>query len=149
MFKTVLLELRDWQSCWWNDQYQSPLSICFWQETSAFFTWVWWIKMDKIFIILLFCSILGKVANNPDCFVEGECTRSSLIDITNQDTINYCLNHCQKTEGCSWFTFDSDDYVCETLRNCVQLTSSYCSNCISGERNCDPRFCNSPGLCMV
>ena len=54
-------------------------------------------------------------------------------NVTSQEI---CLEICQETEGCKWFTYASSYYGCQLMADCETLDES-CKECLSGEVTCD------------
>ncbi len=48
-----------------------------------------------------------------------------------------CLDFCQSNSDCEFFTFYGVDHSCLNLVNCVNFASDTCSECYSGDRNCE------------
>ncbi len=78
---------------------------------------------------MLFISLLDL-----QCWVQGSC-QGILVDDTASDSGNDCLEICQDTENCSWFTYDSVEGDCILLEDCQQLDTT-CVTCSSGQRSC-------------
>ena len=71
----------------------------------------------------------------PQCFVAGECRRSSFIRESVTLGENSCLHFCQQVTGCQWFTYDPNDSVCMTFSDCNELVIQDCPHCLSGQVN--------------
>eukprot|EP00095_Tigriopus_kingsejongensis_P004225 maker-scaffold74_size411160-snap-gene-3.17 protein:Tk04225 transcript:maker-scaffold74_size411160-snap-gene-3.17-mRNA-1 annotation:"type iv pilus-associated protein" len=83
------------------------------------------------------------------CFVDGECLDSMLIDVEPTNTSSMCLHHCQNTRGCEWFTWYKDTSLCASLSVCLRLNGTYCGdNCVSGEVECPEFYCGVKGKCL-
>ncbi len=68
------------------------------------------------------------------CWVQGEC--KGIVDFfEEQATTNDCLQLCNSTLGCRWFTFYSPSSNCLLYQTCLSINES-CGDCISGERRC-------------
>ncbi len=74
------------------------------------------------------------IPKNPVCFVEGEC--QGIFDVIKiAVSAEECLQFCNSTFGCRWFTFYSAALECILLKSCSTIDES-CQECISGERRC-------------
>eukprot|EP00095_Tigriopus_kingsejongensis_P006522 maker-scaffold172_size289735-snap-gene-1.33 protein:Tk06522 transcript:maker-scaffold172_size289735-snap-gene-1.33-mRNA-1 annotation:"similar to H28G03.4" len=83
------------------------------------------------------------------CFVPGECLDSQILDTVSTNSSRTCLHHCQKIQGCEWFTFYADSKICTSLSGCLDLSPKKCpGNCISGENECPEFQCGLQGRCF-
>ncbi len=77
---------------------------------------------------------LNLTTGEPICWAEGECM--GIVDFFDeQATANDCLQLCNSTLGCRWFTFYSPSSECLLYQTCLSIDAS-CKDCISGERRC-------------
>ncbi len=81
-------------------------------------------------------GFITATENETQCFVKGECKHSTLIDESMTLGENSCLHFCQKTPGCRWFTYHPENSFCAALTECVELSTTDCSNCLSGQTEC-------------
>ena len=104
-----------------------------------------------VFVILTALAFgLAVTAKEPQCYVEGECLDSQLVNLTLQDNYNQCLKDCQHNTECQWFTFEGSQNSCLLFSNCNTLSDSTCQYCYSGEKTCQPKLdCNLNGICQV
>ena len=104
-----------------------------------------------IFVILTALAFgLAVTAKEPQCYVEGECLDSQLVNLTLQDNYNGCLNDCKDNMDCQWFTFKGSGNVCLLLSDCITVSTENCQDCYSGEKTCQPKLdCNRNGICQV
>ena len=70
------------------------------------------------------------------CYVQGEC-QGELAGFNKADDVNECLDACQTTANCTWFSYNQFSSLCFQLRTCDQLDSS-AYGYISGEVTCPP-----------
>ena len=102
-----------------------------------------------LFLVLVLqgCLVMG---NSRQCFVQGECTNSDLLEIVGTANQYKCLKECQANQRCSWFTFDQDTGGCRLLMNCILLDNTSCPQCVSGETTCSVPFpfCWFQGKCL-
>ncbi len=70
------------------------------------------------------------------CWVQGSC-QGILIDNIAAENDNNCLEVCQETDNCLWFTYNRLDGACLLLEDCQQLDMS-CDTCVSGQSVCAP-----------
>ncbi len=68
--------------------------------------------------------------------MQGNC-QGILIDDVIAENGNNCLEVCQETDNCLWFSYNSLDTACYLLEDCQQLDTS-CDTCISGQSVCAP-----------
>ena len=74
------------------------------------------------------------VPEDPVCFVEGEC--QGIVDIIKTSaSAEECLQLCDSTFGCRWFTFYSTGSECILFKSCSTIDAT-CEACVSGERRC-------------
>ena len=102
-----------------------------------------------LFSLLIGFAGITKALKEPQCFVDGTCIHSQLIDLTSQDNYNDCLENCTANDVCQWFTFDYSANLCFLFVNCLALSNENCANCVSGERTCQPMECDLTGICQV
>ncbi len=76
------------------------------------------------------------IRDEPVCFVVGDCN-GQYIDTYYSPSAEDCLERCNSTDKCEWFTFDTISVVpsCFLLSDCQYIDPS-CNTCISGERRC-------------
>ncbi len=75
--------------------------------------------------------------NDLQCFISGECSNGQELNILPSKDELQCLESCQQTANCTWFSFYPDSSTCNLLSSCATIEDTNCSNCISGERECD------------
>eukprot|EP00095_Tigriopus_kingsejongensis_P006519 maker-scaffold172_size289735-snap-gene-1.29 protein:Tk06519 transcript:maker-scaffold172_size289735-snap-gene-1.29-mRNA-1 annotation:"pan domain-containing protein" len=81
--------------------------------------------------------------------LRGECLDSQILDTVITNSSRTCLHHCQKIQGCEWFTFYADSKICTSLSGCLDLSPKKCpGNCISGENECPEFQCGLQGRCF-
>ena len=69
------------------------------------------------------------------CFFLGSCIGVCLlVEVT--PTAQECLQLCNSTLGCRWFTYYQSVSECVLFRNCPTVDNNSCEDCISGERRC-------------
>ena len=74
------------------------------------------------------------VPGPPVCWLQGEC--SGIVEHTEPAlTSGDCLQICNSTIGCRWWTFDSTVNECVLFKSCPKVDES-CRDCVSGERRC-------------
>ena len=74
------------------------------------------------------------VPGPPACWLQGEC--SGIVEHTEPAlTSSDCLQICNSTIGCRWWTFDSTVNECVLFKSCPKVDES-CRDCVSGERRC-------------
>jgi len=98
-------------------------------------------------VFLTFIQGALSLAKSADigCFVNGECQESISIGVSEESTPESCLNTCKSTANCEFFTHYQDDNICLLLLDCVNLSDSDCTDCISGDVTCEELVCNEPG----
>ena len=70
----------------------------------------------------------------PACWLQGECSGIADHAVPSQSSMD-CLQICNTTIGCRWWTFDSTVNECVLFKTCVEIDES-CKDCVSGERRC-------------
>ena len=83
----------------------------------------------------LLVAAIARAQYHIDCFVEGQCTNSLLLDYTSKDSAQECLEFCQSTLTCKAFTFYSGSQSCLVFEYCWEFEYS-CDNCRSGHSAC-------------
>ena len=82
-----------------------------------------------------------------ECWTEGACFQSVMIDETAAESPAKCENECINTPDCSWFTFYGEFGLCSLLTECVKLTPEV-PNAISGQSKCNGEpECGLQGRC--
>lgn len=79
------------------------------------------------------------------CLVPGECQQSLYIGIAVASNPAECLDFCQETPDCNYFTHYSDEGGCFAWSYCQQFSSDACTDCVSGDAIC--RVCSEQGRC--
>jgi hypothetical protein len=74
------------------------------------------------------------IPNEKACSIKGNCN-GKIIHSEEIQTEKSCLQLCDSTRGCRWFTFYTLVPVCVLFENCPSIDES-CEDCISGERRC-------------
>jgi hypothetical protein len=74
------------------------------------------------------------IPNEKVCSIQGSCNGIKMHSEEMQ-TAKDCLQLCDATPGCRWFTFYTLVPVCVLFENCPSIDES-CEDCISGERRC-------------
>ncbi len=63
---------------------------------------------------------------------------SLLVDMFHDvDDAQNCLEMCQQSGDCEYFTFYEEDHSCLTFVNCLTFSTNSCTNCFSGESSCE------------
>ena len=105
------------------------------------------IKRDRIYLKMNFFLLLNSFlfagflnsgnCNKLQCFIPGECTNSQEINILPSLDEFQCLEICQQDANCTWFSFFPDSNFCQMFSSCGSIEDTFCSNCISGQRECE------------
>jgi hypothetical protein len=74
------------------------------------------------------------IPNEKACSIQRSCNGIKMHSEEMQ-TEKECLQVCDSTGGCPWFTFYTLIPVCILFENCPSIDES-CEDCISGERRC-------------
>ncbi len=53
------------------------------------------------------------------------------------EDVDACLELCKVEKDCEYFTFFEVDNSCLMLANCVTFSTDTCTDCYSGDRNCE------------
>ena len=74
------------------------------------------------------------IPDEPTCFVNGKC--DGIVHHTQPSaSAEDCLQLCNSTVTCRWFTFEATGSECILLTSCPTIDES-CETCTSGERRC-------------
>ena len=79
--------------------------------------------------------------------MNGECTGSTFIKVTKEADAAACLNFCKGQPGCQYFTFYENEGGCFSFLSCTNLSTEGCTDCISGDVECEDQQCDLQGLC--
>jgi hypothetical protein len=81
----------------------------------------------------------GAKGDEPDCFVQGECLSSAIVNQFEVPSIAECLSACQNSIGCKFFNYYAVGQLnaCDALANCEQFSQDTCVNCNVGRRDCN------------
>ncbi len=83
------------------------------------------------------------------CGKAGLCVGESLGAFEGVDDKSTCVETCQETDGCEFYTFDaSSDPFCFVYSTCPVVDDS-CASCTSGEDECPRVICRAPGECAT
>lgn len=91
--------------------------------------------MFLAFITFLFLATLSK----------GLCLGTTLTSSSQVDKAG-CVELCQVTTGCEYYSYDNSDGYCGIYSNCP-IVDPTCLTCTSGENECPPVLCSVPGGC--
>ena len=58
-----------------------------------------------------------------------------------------CINICNQTADCNWFTEYYPDNLCGLFSSMEEILTDHCPTCISGHKWCTTEGCNMPGMC--
>ena len=75
--------------------------------------------------------------------------RSLYIDETLTPDAQGCLERCQMTLGCNFFTHFGNDKNCVMFDNCVEFETDTCEDCLSGNFTCPDLTCGSRGNWVI
>lgn len=93
--------------------------------------------MNLTFFVLLFLPLFHSPppvsAQSIGCSVAGECAHSNVVGIVSTDSNYFCLESCQNTTACNFYTLYSSDEVCVLTSDCGSFETGTCLNCVSGE----------------
>ena len=99
-------------------------------------------SITVFFVLSLTLRCYAQGGDDIECFSEGQCTFSFLIEETETDDVNACLRRCRDAvEGCAYFTYYEEDSVCLSLAECNQFDEASCENCYGGSANCTELQC--------
>ncbi len=68
------------------------------------------------------------------------------LHTTESGTKSECVDLCQNTDGCEFYTYDHKDSFCSAYSNCPILDQD-CTTCTSGENECPLLLCSVTGGC--
>ena len=97
--------------------------------------------------MLLLTSTVGVImgAEDAQCDLPGFCD-GVFIDATFAEDKAACIGFCRMTQGCSWYSLDTNTKVCTALEDCPTLDESQ-TNTTSGNKDCSDLRCNETGKC--
>ena len=85
---------------------------------------------------------LGSLALAQECFIQGRCINSHLIQLTDAGSATDCLQDCKDFQGCQWYSFNQrSQTTCELFSDCNEITTNDCDHCQTGQVSCDLSFC--------
>ncbi len=94
-----------------------------------------WMEVDQSKVIFIQSVVRPDYPSFTNIlFFQGNCVG---IDFLTEKipTAQDCLQLCNSTSGCRWFTFYQSVSECILFRNCPTIDES-CEDCVSGERQC-------------
>ncbi len=94
----------------------------------------WWLMVKQLSSLMYSTGEQSCTPPEAVCFVAGEC-EGILIETVASTSADQCLQLCNSTASCRWFTFQSEAAKCILFQSCDALDDS-CSACVSGERRC-------------
>ncbi|TRY70202.1 hypothetical protein TCAL_09641 [Tigriopus californicus] len=106
--------------------------------------------MEQLLTLILIVGtvFVGLSHGELQCFIPGECLDSLIVDISPSNNSRECLQKCQNTRGCEWFTYYNQTKLCASLTTCLNLNATHCTDCISGEDECPEFICGAQGSCL-
>ena len=89
------------------------------------------------------------LATGQTCFAAGECREGQHVEGDPAADELQCLENCQRSPDCHWFTFFPQLGYCQLLSDCPVLDNEFCSDCLSGQSSCSAPepVCFVPGEC--
>ena len=84
-----------------------------------------------------FLIIFAIGSDSLTCYEEGQC-QGTLLNAQVKHTYNECLDFCQNTSECQWFTFFDDTENCILQLDCPFIDKS-CQFCHVGQTSCPER----------
>ena len=100
-----------------------------------------------LFLLLTFWTSPALGQTSIGCNMDGECKGSLYMDVSSQETVGDCLEQCQATIGCQYWTYYRESKGCLGFVNCDHLTAEDCTDCVSGDKGCEPYQCDIQGRC--
>ena len=83
-------------------------------------------------LLLLLVPVLVHTRDTEiGCLVLGQCHDNYNVGISEQLTAQGCLDYCNATLECNYFTHYSSDNVCFALNTCGTFVED-CTDCVSG-----------------
>ena len=96
--------------------------------------------------LALFLLLVQNVWAQNDCWTDGACLQSVMIDQTPAEDPVTCENFCKNNAECVWFTFYADEGVCVALTECIKVTQI--PRTVSGNAKCNSNLdCDVRGRC--
>ena len=96
--------------------------------------------------LTLFLLLTRRTLAQNDCWTDGACLQSVMIDqIPSEDPVT-CENFCKNNAECVWFTYYADEGVCVALTECIKVTQI--PRTVSGNAKCNGNLqCDIQGRC--
>ncbi len=102
-----------------------------------------------VFGFLTVTSVSGQ-SNVANCSLAGQCLESIFITEDARESAQECLENCQDTGPCHWFTYKPANSLCQLFETCESISDDNCPDCITGQKECDSVYqCNVKGRCQV
>jgi hypothetical protein len=79
----------------------------------------------------------NKDCSKYTCNEPGKCHGKVIDADIDREDANRCLRHCQYNPDCLWFTYHPQDQACILLADCSEGDLEPCSDCLSGQRQCN------------
>ena len=140
----MLIKIHVKHICFFCERYYTLISYVIWdiyeklQFRVVLFTLE--LRIMKFLTLLIVLSYVVK-SFGQNCWIEGECTGSAMKSVNKKDRRD-CLEECQQTGGCEWFTWYNDGFCALFDKNCTSSIDTSCSGfwCQSGERDCSGKL---------
>ena len=90
---------------------------------------------------ILFCqaNILPDIPfseNAWTCREAGMCN-GEILSIVRDSDLNKCILRCNGSNNAKWSTYNPDNNWCYLFRDCPEIDTSICQNCVSNQKECD------------
>ena len=69
---------------------------------------------------------------------EGQCL-GPVLGTEFEENPNDCLDLCQSTDGCEWFSYHTDDSACILTTECQFVDETCIGTCFYGDKACEPK----------
>lgn len=94
----------------------------------------------RIAVFLLSLAHFGS--SELPCAQTGECLGAEFIREISATTVEECADLCREESLCRNFNYYMSEQQCFLLaNNCDSISDSFCSDCLTGNRNCDLPAC--------
>ncbi len=90
--------------------------------------------MMSIFASVLLIAAFVGVSSGQQCNVKGQCV-GDVLDFSFPTTSLDCLEACQDTDGCTWYSFDTSSSFCGSYSTCDYVDAELCPACQSGRNS--------------
>ncbi len=102
----------------------------------------------RTILFILACLHCLAILEAQVCHVAGECETGVFLGSDARETYRDCMDSCQAHPNCFWISHFETTQQCKYYQDCLEIDTSECSDCYTGEVTCPDTLCSQTGFCQ-